>query len=199
MALGLGLLAGYLGGVASNHFTCARSTLFAVPWCCLLASRSVGGWERPRYGQPEFAALTVGLVPTVPSWVRTPRRSRSIRSRLRWRPPRAWAPSADCLVGAATCCPRPPPLLRPTHSTPWWADDRASAVLSFRAWDVASPHVRTGGVIVGTAARAYRAAHVDTIPGNRHLVRLARVPCRRRRLREASPSLAAVDPRGEPK
>ena len=159
VALGLGLLAGYLGGLVDHVIMRALDVFFAFP--LVLLAIAIVGVIGPGMGNQMFA-LAVVLVPYSTRVVRTA--ALSVKPLEYVEAARALGASGGRLVGRHLLPNVLPPLLVYT-STLVGLMIVASAGLSFLGLGV-QPPTPDWGVMVGNGRLVlYRAAHVATIPG----------------------------------
>jgi len=159
VALGLGLLAGYLGGAVDHTIMRALDVFFAFP--LVLLAIAIVGVIGPGMGNQMFA-LAVVLVPYSTRVVRTA--TLSVKSLEFVSAARALGAGDGRLLGRHLLPNVLPPLLVYT-STLVGMMIVASAGLSFLGLGV-QPPTPDWGVMVGNGRLVlYRAAHVATIPG----------------------------------
>jgi len=159
LALGLGLVAGHLGGVVDHVIMRVLDVFFAFP--LVLLAIAIVGVIGPGMGNQMFA-LAVVLVPYSTRVVRTA--TLSIKSLEFVESARALGASNGRLLGRHLLPNVLPPLLVYT-STLVGMMIVASAGLSFLGLGV-QPPTPDWGVMVGNGRLVlYRAAHVATIPG----------------------------------
>ena len=159
VALGLGLLAGYLGGAVDHVIMRALDVFFAFP--LVLLAIAIVGVIGPGMGNQMFA-LAVVLVPYSTRVVRTA--TLSVKPLEFVEAARALGASGARLIGRHLLPNVLPPLLVYT-STLVGMMIVASAGLSFLGLGV-QPPTPDWGVMVGNGRLVlYRAAHVATIPG----------------------------------
>ena len=159
LALALGLLAGYLGGVLDHAIMRALDVFFAFP--LVLLAIAIVGVIGPGMGNQMFA-LAVVLVPYSTRVVRTA--TLSVKPLEFVEAARALGGSSGRLIGRHLLPNVLPPLLVYT-STLVGMMIVASAGLSFLGLGV-QPPTPDWGVMVGNGRLVlYRAAHVATIPG----------------------------------
>jgi peptide/nickel transport system permease protein len=159
VALGLGLLAGYLGGAVDHVIMRALDVFFAFP--LVLLAIAIVGVIGPGMGNQMFA-LAVVLVPYSTRVVRTA--TLSVKPLEFVEAARALGASGGRLIGRHLLPNVLPPLLVYT-STLVGMMIVASAGLSFLGLGV-QPPTPDWGVMVGNGRLVlYRAAHVATIPG----------------------------------
>jgi ABC-type dipeptide/oligopeptide/nickel transport system permease subunit len=159
VALGLGLLAGYLGGAVDHVIMRALDVFFAFP--LVLLAIAIVGVIGPGMGNQMFA-LAVVLVPYSTRVVRTA--TLSVKPLEFVEAARALGASGGRLVGRHLLPNVLPPLLVYT-STLVGMMIVASAGLSFLGLGV-QPPTPDWGVMVGNGRLVlYRAAHVATVPG----------------------------------
>ena len=159
LALALGLMAGYLGGVLDHVIMRALDVFFAFP--LVLLAIAIVGVIGPGMGNQMFA-LAVVLVPYSTRVVRTA--TLSVKPLEFVEAARALGGSSGRLIGRHLLPNVLPPLLVYT-STLVGMMIVASAGLSFLGLGV-QPPTPDWGVMVGSGRLVlYRAAHVATIPG----------------------------------
>ena len=159
VALGLGLLAGYAGGVIDHLIMRALDVFFAFP--LVLLAIAIVGVIGPGM-QNQMFALAVVLVPYSTRVVRTA--TLSVKPLEYVEAARALGASRGRLIGRHLLPNVLPPLLVYT-STLVGMMIVASAGLSFLGLGV-QPPTPDWGVMVGNGRLVlYRAAHVATIPG----------------------------------
>ena len=159
LALALGLMAGYLGGVLDHVIMRALDVFFAFP--LVLLAIAIVGVIGPGMGNQMFA-LAVVLVPYSTRVVRTA--TLSVKPLEFVEAARALGGSSGRLIGRHLLPNVLPPLLVYT-STLVGMMIVASAGLSFLGLGV-QPPTPDWGVMVGNGRLVlYRAAHVATIPG----------------------------------
>ena len=159
VALGLGMLAGHLGGAVDHVIMRALDVFFAFP--LVLLAIAIVGVIGPGMGNQMFA-LAVVLVPYSTRVVRTA--TLSVKPLEFVEAARALGASGGRLVGRHLLPNVLPPLLVYT-STLVGMMIVASAGLSFLGLGV-QPPTPDWGVMVGNGRLVlYRAAHVATIPG----------------------------------
>jgi peptide/nickel transport system permease protein len=159
LALGLGLLAGYVGGVVDHVIMRALDVFFAFP--LVLLAIAIVGVIGPGMANQMFA-LAVVLVPYSTRVVRTA--TVSVTPLEFVEAARALGASSGRLIGRHLLPNVLPPLLVYT-STLVGMMIVASAGLSFLGLGV-QPPTPDWGVMVGNGRLVlYRAAHVATIPG----------------------------------
>ena len=159
VALGLGLLAGYLGGAVDHVIMRALDVFFAFP--LVLLAIAIVGVIGPGMGNQMFA-LAVVLVPYSTRVVRTT--TLSVKPLEFVEAARALGAGSGRLIGRHLLPNVLPPLLVYT-STLVGMMIVASAGLSFLGLGV-QPPTPDWGVMVGNGRLVlYRAAHVATIPG----------------------------------
>ena len=159
VALGLGLLAGYLGGAVDHVIMRALDVFFAFP--LVLLAIAIVGVIGPGMGNQMFA-LAVVLVPYSTRVVRTA--TLSVKPLEFVEAARALGASGGRLIARHLLPNVLPPLLVYT-STLVGMMIVASAGLSFLGLGV-QPPTPDWGVMVGNGRLVlYRAAHVATIPG----------------------------------
>jgi ABC-type dipeptide/oligopeptide/nickel transport system permease subunit len=159
VALGLGLLAGYLGGAVDHVIMRALDVFFAFP--LVLLAIAIVGVIGPGMGNQMFA-LAVVLVPYSTRVVRTA--ALSVKPLEFVEAARALGAGNGRLIGRHLLPNVLPPLLVYT-STLVGMMIVASAGLSFLGLGV-QPPTPDWGVMVGNGRLVlYRAAHVATIPG----------------------------------
>jgi len=159
VALGLGLLAGYLGGAVNHVIMRALDVFFAFP--LVLLAIAIVGVIGPGMGNQMFA-LAVVLVPYSTRVVRTT--TLSVKPLEFVEAARALGAGSGRLIGRHLLPNVLPPLLVYT-STLVGMMIVASAGLSFLGLGV-QPPTPDWGVMVGNGRLVlYRAAHVATIPG----------------------------------
>jgi len=159
VALGLGLLAGYVGGAVDHVIMRALDVFFAFP--LVLLAIAIVGVIGPGMGNQMFA-LAVVLVPYSTRVVRTT--TLSVKPLEFVEAARALGAGSGRLIGRHLLPNVLPPLLVYT-STLVGMMIVASAGLSFLGLGV-QPPTPDWGVMVGNGRLVlYRAAHVATIPG----------------------------------
>jgi len=159
VALGLGLLAGYAGGVTDHVIMRALDVFFAFP--LVLLAIAIVGVIGPGMGNQMFA-LAVVLIPYSTRVVRTA--TLSVKPLEFVEAARALGAGRGRLIGRHLLPNVLPPLLVYT-STLVGMMIVASAGLSFLGLGV-QPPTPDWGVMVGNGRLVlYRAAHVATIPG----------------------------------